>query len=172
MQGESWGGLCTLWNLDIFQMESNFESTHWIMVRFVHLHLGMIIHLLNVYMPNNYWDKIECWNTLLEIKELGFRKNCIIVGDFNTTLHQKEKIGGSIVRDSFREKWRILYPLCTGLISNPIKGNTRGIIKELVWATSLLNLIDFWFTSPFYHILGGYPLLSFLGHVLITAPSP
>jgi hypothetical protein len=39
----------------------------------------------------------------MRIKEDGFRKNCIIVGNFNTTLHQNEKKGGSTIRDPFRE---------------------------------------------------------------------
>jgi hypothetical protein len=37
------------------------------------------------------------------IKEAGFQQNCIIARNFNTTLHQNEKKGGSIVRDPFRE---------------------------------------------------------------------
>jgi hypothetical protein len=37
------------------------------------------------------------------IKDSGFHQNCIIVGDFNTTMHVQEKRGGSIVRDPSRE---------------------------------------------------------------------
>jgi hypothetical protein len=33
-----------------------------------------------------------------------FHQNCIIGGDFNTTMHLTEKRGGSIVRDSSRER--------------------------------------------------------------------
>lgn len=32
-----------------------------------------------------------------------WEKNCIVGGDFNTTLHQKEKRGGALVRDTFKE---------------------------------------------------------------------
>jgi hypothetical protein len=39
----------------------------------------------------------------MRIKEVGFCQNCIIAGDFNTTLHQKEKKRCSIIRDPFRE---------------------------------------------------------------------
>jgi hypothetical protein len=42
-------------------------------------------------MPNNYWEKIECWESLMKIKEVGLHNNCIIAGDFNTTLHQGGK---------------------------------------------------------------------------------
>jgi hypothetical protein len=54
-------------------------------------------------MPNKYWEKIECWESLMKIKEVGLHNNCIIAGDFNTTLHQEGKKGDSIVRDSFKE---------------------------------------------------------------------
>jgi hypothetical protein len=54
-------------------------------------------------MPNNYWEKRECWETLMKIRDLGTQENCIIAGDFNITLHQGEKKGGSSIRDQFKE---------------------------------------------------------------------
>jgi endonuclease/exonuclease/phosphatase family metal-dependent hydrolase len=85
------GGLCTLWNPDFFQLERSFESTHYVVVGLLHVPTGMLTHLINVYFPNKYRHKIKCWDALLELRELVFGQNCIIVGDFNTTLHQKEK---------------------------------------------------------------------------------
>jgi exonuclease III len=31
---------------------------------------GMFYHILNVYIPNNYWEKSECWDSLLGIGEV------------------------------------------------------------------------------------------------------
>jgi hypothetical protein len=73
------------------------------MVKLFHISLGMSYHILNVYIPNNYWEKAEHWESLLKIGEVRFTHNCIITGDFNTNMHQREKIGGSIVRDSSKE---------------------------------------------------------------------
>jgi hypothetical protein len=55
----------------IYQLESILESTHWIMVKLVHLPSGMLFHIFNVYIPNNYWEKSECWDSLLGIGESG-----------------------------------------------------------------------------------------------------
>jgi hypothetical protein len=89
---------------DYFMKKEIFEATHWVMVHLKHLPLGKVYPIINVYMPNNYWEKVECWESLLGIKDAGFLQNCIIAGDFNTTMHINEKRGGSIVRDPFRER--------------------------------------------------------------------
>jgi exonuclease III len=97
------GGICTMWNTHLYREEQIVESTHWTLVKLKHLQSGIIYPICNVYMPNNYWEKRECWDSLMKIKELGAQDNCIIAGDFNTTLHQGEKKGGTTVRDQFRE---------------------------------------------------------------------
>jgi hypothetical protein len=84
------------------------------MVKLVHLSSGMSYHIFNVYMPNNYWEKVECWDSLLGLGDSRFTQNCIIAGDFNTTMHLREKRGGSIVRDPSRENMEDLI-FCSGL---------------------------------------------------------
>jgi hypothetical protein len=42
-------------------------------------------------MPNKYWEKIKCWESLMRVKEAGLHQNHIVIGDFNTTLHQREE---------------------------------------------------------------------------------
>jgi hypothetical protein len=69
VQGEPQGVCAPSGTLISFTMESSFESTHWIMVQICSSTLGMMIHFLNVYMPNNYWEKMNV-GYLLEIKEL------------------------------------------------------------------------------------------------------
>jgi exonuclease III len=68
------GGICTLWNATLYHEESIFEASHWLMVKLKHLPSGKVYHIINVYMPNNYWEKIECWDSLLASRILGFIK--------------------------------------------------------------------------------------------------
>jgi hypothetical protein len=65
---------------------------------------GMVYSIINVYMPNNYMEKIECWQSLQDLATENPPQNLIIVGDFNTTRGLKEKRGGTIMRDQFRER--------------------------------------------------------------------
>jgi hypothetical protein len=51
------GGIGTIWNVDLFNLEESHKTTNWIMVKLIHLHLGMIFHLFNVYMSNSYREK-------------------------------------------------------------------------------------------------------------------
>jgi len=56
------------------------------------------------------------------IGELEFIQNCITVRDFNTTMHPREKRGGSIVRDSSREKLENLIYTLDLIDVHPSKG--------------------------------------------------
>jgi exonuclease III len=88
------GGICTVWNAQTFKEEQRVDSNHWTLVKLKHLQIGITYPICNVYMPNNFWEKKDCWETLMKIKELDAQENCIIAGDFNTTMHQREKKGG------------------------------------------------------------------------------
>jgi hypothetical protein len=66
------GGICTVWNTKIFREEQKLESSHWMLVHLKHLQSGIIYPICNVYMPNNYWEKIECWESLMKIKEMEY----------------------------------------------------------------------------------------------------
>jgi len=66
---------------------------------------GMQYSIINVYMPNNYIEKNECWQSLFDLANENPPIYLIIVGDFNTTRGTKEKRGGSVVRDQFRERF-------------------------------------------------------------------
>jgi exonuclease III len=97
------GGSCTAWSTQIFKEEQREVTNHWTMVKLKHLQSGITFPVCNVYMPNNIREKKDCWETMSKLKDIDAQENCIIAGDFNTTLHQGEKKGGSIVRDQFRE---------------------------------------------------------------------
>jgi hypothetical protein len=53
------GGIYTIWNTTSFSEECIFESSHWVLVHLNHLPSGIIYPIINVYMPNNYWEKVE-----------------------------------------------------------------------------------------------------------------
>jgi hypothetical protein len=73
-------------------------------------------------MPNNNHENLECWDSLMDLLELGFSQNCIIAGEFNTTLHQNDKNGGFIVRDHFRERIEDLISFLDMIDIQPNKG--------------------------------------------------
>jgi exonuclease III len=73
-------------------------------------------------MPNNYWEKLDCWESLLGIRDSGFHQNCIIVGDFNITIHLSEKRGGSIFRYPSRENMEDLISTLDLFDVQPSKG--------------------------------------------------
>ena len=125
------GGICTIWNTTVFREEHRLESTHWVLVHLKNLPPGIIYPIFNVYMPNNYWEKIECWESLMKIKETGIHNNFIIVGDFNTTLNQGGKKGGSIVRDLFGEHMEDLISELDPFDVQPSKGKHTWSNKRL-----------------------------------------
>lgn len=64
--------------------------------------------MINVYIPNHPQEKDLCWSSLLTLQSSYVSPSCVIAGDFNTTLHPKEKKGGNIARDPLREKMKDL----------------------------------------------------------------
>jgi hypothetical protein len=39
---------------------------------------GKIFTIINVYMPNNYLEKVECWGSLLDLANGNLPQNLII----------------------------------------------------------------------------------------------
>jgi endonuclease/exonuclease/phosphatase family metal-dependent hydrolase len=70
------------------------ESLHWLSVKLTHLLSSKHFIIVNVYLPNQHREKMDCWRSLLEMSKSESVENIIIVGDFNTTLHHWEKRGG------------------------------------------------------------------------------
>jgi exonuclease III len=147
------GGICTLWNLEIFQLDKSHEATHWLMVKLVHLPSGKIFPIINVYMPNNYWEKAECWESLLGIRDIGFHQNCIIVGDFNTTMHLSEKGGGSIVIYPSRENMEDLVSTLDLFDVQPSKGKFSWSNKRAGSGHIATKLDCFLIHSPLLSLL-------------------
>jgi hypothetical protein len=77
---------------------------------------------VNVYMHVVYQEKTNYWNTLSDLRNLDLWERSILVGDFNTTLSQRGKSGGSIFQDPSREMMEDLISLLDLVDVNPIKG--------------------------------------------------
>jgi hypothetical protein len=90
--------------IPISSLFKTWQSTmHWIRTSLLHIPTGKILNVINVYMPVIYQEKIDCWSSLQNLQGSLDSKDLIIAGDLNTTLHPKEKKGGSRVRDPTRE---------------------------------------------------------------------
>jgi exonuclease III len=85
------GGIGTFWNVKDFNLEDQVQSQFWLMVSLTRKATCMVYSIINVYMPNNYLEKIECWRSLQDLATENPPQNLIIVGDFNTTRGLKEK---------------------------------------------------------------------------------
>ena len=53
-------GLATLWSKDKYQLESSFETQHWIFTELQHLSSKLSISLFNFYVPVHLTKKKEC----------------------------------------------------------------------------------------------------------------
>lgn len=63
------GGLATLWNEDKFQLINTHETLHWIYTEITHISSKLSISLVNLYVPVNYSEKGDCWNSLAAFLE-------------------------------------------------------------------------------------------------------
>ena len=59
--------------------------------------------LFNIYVPVNYRENKQCWDSVGEMSHEVQLENVILDGDLNLTLNLNEKRVGSRVRDSARE---------------------------------------------------------------------
>jgi len=79
------GGLCIIWNTEEYTLEDHLQSQFWMMASLSRNSTGKIYTIINVSMPNNYLEKVECWGPLLDLANENLPQNLIIAVDFNTT---------------------------------------------------------------------------------------
>lgn len=105
-QGAS-GGLITLRNATIVQMESISNTPHWKLLRVTYFDLTFL--LVNVYAPNSTIGKQRLWKELDFIFEQSGLEKVALVGDFNAILSPQEK------EELYHPKrlWMTLIVLCT-----------------------------------------------------------
>eukprot|EP00253_Pinus_taeda_P006959 PITA_06959 len=98
------GGITTIWNQNDWQCESEIVEQHWIKIVLKNNNSQQQIVIFNVYVPNHYRDKGNCWETLSNHILEGDSNNTIVGSDFNLILHANEKRGGKFLPDPFRNQ--------------------------------------------------------------------
>eukprot|EP00253_Pinus_taeda_P025214 PITA_25214 len=93
------GGVATLWSKDLFHLSNYHETQHWIFMELKHLESKLTIALFNLYVPVNYVEKRDCWNTLSAFLDQQSLNNIVLGGDLNLVMKPKEKRGGNNNRD-------------------------------------------------------------------------
>jgi hypothetical protein len=61
------GGIGTIWNVEEFKLEEQLQSQFWLKVSLTRKATSMLYSIINVYMPNNYLEKVECWRSLQDL---------------------------------------------------------------------------------------------------------
>jgi len=105
------GGIYTLWNFHLFEIEDWESESNWILVSLRHQPTGKLFSIINIYMPSINRDKDMCWNSLFSLQNRIRPSLFIFVGDFNTTLHSCEKRDSSIVKEATRENMEDLLTI-------------------------------------------------------------
>ena len=76
---------------------------HWIYTKLQHSSSKISIAIFNLYVPVNFIEKKDCWNSLSNFIEINTPKNIIVVGDLNIMLDPNEKKGGVRGKDPLQE---------------------------------------------------------------------
>ena len=88
------GGLSTLWSEVMSQLKISFATQHWIYTDLLHLPSKISLALFSLYVPVNFLEKKDCWNSFLDFLEIYAPQNIILAVDLNITLDPHEKKGG------------------------------------------------------------------------------
>ena len=86
--------------------------------------------LFNLYVPVNFKEKSECWNTQSDFLEIYYPSNIIVAGDLNIILDPKEKNGRVRGKHPFHELVESLIHASDLLGFKHEKVVTHGIIIE------------------------------------------
>jgi ribonuclease HI/exonuclease III len=125
------GGICTLWDASRIDMISSHICMHWIHTKVHHKSTGCQVSIFNIYAPQILGEKIHCWDSLQTYLQQNKLSNIILGGDFNVTLAQDEKRGGSIVRDPAREWVEDIAAAWDLLDIKPTKGRYTWTNKRI-----------------------------------------
>ena len=60
------GGIGTLWDERKFEAMAIKNNTHWILTVLKQKDTNSLVSIINIYAPNSYGEKINCWNLLRE----------------------------------------------------------------------------------------------------------
>lgn len=91
------------WQDPLFNLKEVKTSSDWICVFLECKNTRELFYIINVYASVLFGEKHKLWDSLSSMKEKIVVGNCIVGGDFNTTLYSSKNHGGSTIMDSFRE---------------------------------------------------------------------
>jgi hypothetical protein len=86
-----------MWDPLQWELEVYFCANHWILTILRNKNSTLRFSIFNIYMPNRYMEKLECWSSLFSIKDTLDITTIIVVGDLNIFLQNSEKRGGNCV---------------------------------------------------------------------------
>eukprot|EP00253_Pinus_taeda_P025196 PITA_25196 len=98
------GGITTMWNNQYWDCKSTIINQNWLRTNLSSKEENWDLIIYNVYIPNHYREKEQCWKDLKENIENEQNPNIILAGDFNLVLHANEKRGGNFIHDPFRSQ--------------------------------------------------------------------
>ena len=122
------GGLATLSCEDKFLLKKLLVTQHWIYSYLQHISSKISLALFNLYVPINFKEKKECWNTLSDFIEIRSPSNIIMAGDLNIVLEPKEKKGGVRGKDPLQDTMESLIQASDLLDFKPKKSASHGQI--------------------------------------------
>lgn len=132
----AFGGLSTLWTADKSHLHNSFATQHWIYTELTHIQSNKHIGLFNMYVPNLYSEKKDCWNLLDDFLDIYNPQDIILAGNMNLTLSNSKKRGGLIGKDPFKIQVEALMQTKDLIDIKPKKGKyTSGRISKLAWGT-------------------------------------
>eukprot|EP00253_Pinus_taeda_P010145 PITA_10145 len=98
------GGINTMLNNQYWDCKSITINQNWLRINLSRKEENCDLIIYNVYIPNQYREKEQCWKDLKENIENESNLNIILAGEFNLVLHANEKRGGNFIYDPFRNQ--------------------------------------------------------------------
>eukprot|EP00253_Pinus_taeda_P005541 PITA_05541 len=98
------GGITTMWNNQRWDCKSSILNQNWLRTNLSSKEENCDLIIYNVYIPNHYREKEQCWKDLKENLDNKQNPNIILAREFNLVLHANEKRGGNFTHDPFRSQ--------------------------------------------------------------------
>jgi len=95
-------GICTIWKKGISELIQKKTNQHWIITDLKKISTRERYRVINIYAPNHYKDKEQCWASLKEILQENQAGKVILGGDLNMVRSIEEKFGGNYQMDPSR----------------------------------------------------------------------
>eukprot|EP00253_Pinus_taeda_P003328 PITA_03328 len=98
------GGVAVMWSGHLWDCKSFSLNQNWLKINLVQKDESCDIIIYNVYIPNQFREKEQCWEELKEDINKEHNPNVILAGDLNLVLHANEKRGGNFLHDPCRNQ--------------------------------------------------------------------